>query len=47
MNILFISLAGFNSVVQWHPVSLFLVTAPLKIVVPKEGSLFFLGSLNN
>ena len=33
--------------VQWHPFSLFLAAAPLKMVFPKKGSLFFLGSLNN
>ena len=31
-------------IVQWHP---FLVAAPLKIVLPKTGSLFLPGSLNN
>ena len=29
------------SVVQWHPFSLFSVAAPLKVVFPKQGSLFF------
>ena len=34
---------SLHSVVQWHPVSLFFVAAPVKMVLPKKGSLFFPG----
>ena len=34
-----------GAVVQWHPFSLFLVAAPLKMV-PRKGSFFSPGSLN-
>ena len=41
-------LSGSSLSSQWHPFChFFFVAAPLEIVFPKKGSLFFPGSLNN